>query len=403
MTYSHDIYKILLSSLKGDNNMSEFITSAGLVGTDYYRSDCRAYRTEELIATSSEMVLDEISTLSRGAHSKGRRRWVWRGVVRRQVADDLVTIERFSRRHDNWRFPDMGKIEVIIPLSILGGNSSRRLLVIADNIHRSNIPEWQEVYDFWRQPYSREVNPVDRIKAIQSEFRMVNDVTEDDINDLVSIWRPFGWSENGVREFIERYYTQSGDSRDLWFSGVRNRSNNKLVSACQGESIHFGGIHLIEATEFGTEPSYEKRGLCTASASGLIAQILRDTFYETNNREKLHRSFITPLVYSELSMTTRSDVIARKVGMTIPLTEGIDGLNRPRQVLRRNVAVLDGHQPNNLSLEELVRALPHPDYAENLGNTYNYWRNFITGVLSREAIDRYYSEDQCRGILNYYE
>ncbi len=393
--------------------ISEIITSAGSVGLDLYRSDGRAYKTQEKIYSNPEKLLGDLEDMNRTSRELGRRRWVLRGVARQPLAEDLV---------------GNNQLEVSIPLSVLHGNYTDRLVMMANNVHRSDVPEWDEVYEFWQNPYPKEVNPVMNVYSIPEQFSVTNRIDDSDVEDLMEIWQPFGWTEIGIREFIkvkdaavdqlrftqwdlERLEHREWASRSarewtsmdvsnvhgLWFSGIRDRSTGRLVSACQAESIYFGGILLVEDTEFGTKADFQGMGLNTAAVTALNAQILSDTLYGKSRFNHRH-SRRTPLIYSELSMTSRSDIIGRKAGMTIPLVEGRSGLEQPTQVIRRNVAVLDGQAPNDLSLNELGEQGGF--YRESYGENFPYWRNFIAGVLTKGAIDRYYSKKQCEQILS---
>ncbi len=393
--------------------MTEKVTSTGSVGLDLYRSDGRAYRTQEKIYRDPQKLLGDLEDISRVSRERGRRRWVLRGVVSQPLAEDLTGNDQ---------------LEVNIPLSVMHGNFTHKLVMMADNIHRSEIPEWDEVYRFWQNPYPKEINPVMNVYSIPERFSVTDRVDNRDVEDLMEIWQPFGWTEAGIREFIEvkdaATYQLQATQRDLerlnhrqwtsvhrrewismdvssvhglWFSGIRDRFSGRLVSACQAESIYFGGILLVEDTEFGTKSEFQGLGLNTAAVTALNAQILSDTLYG-DSHFNLRHSRIAPLIYSELSMTSRSDVIGRKVGMTIPLVEGQTGLEQPAQVIRRNVAVLDGQATNDLSLNELGTEREH--FRQAYGENFPYWRNFIAGVLTKAAIDGYYSRRQCQQILS---
>ncbi len=360
--------------------MTEKVTSTGTVGLDLYRSDGRAYRTQEKIYSNPDQLLGDVEDISRLSREKGRRRWVLRGVTSRALAENLIGNDH---------------LEINIPLSVIQGNLTDRLVMLANNVHRSEIPEWGEIYQFWQNPYPKEINPVMNVYSMPEQFAMTRSVSYKDTEDLMEIWHPFGWTEAGIKDFIDSIYIS--DVHGLWFSGVRDRSSGRLVSACQAESIYFGGILLVEDTEFGTKPDFQGMGLNTAAVTALNAQILSDTLYGSSsfNRGHSHR---VPLIYSELSMTSRSDVIGRKVGMTIPLVEGQIGLHKPIQVIRRNVAVLDGQEPNDLGLNELGPKREH--FKQAYGENFPYWRNFIAGVLPKATIDRYYSRKQCQQILS---
>lgn len=347
--------------------MSEFITSAGSVGADYNRSEGRAYFTEGEVICHPQLVRERFDDLRVEALSRGRRRWVYRAILEGELEKHPFE-------------------EVNIPLSYLNQDSTRRLVILGENIHGSEVPEWESVYSFWQKPYKSEIDPLGCATSVLDQFELTKTVQENDIRDLVEIWRPFGWTTDGVRSFLDIQ-----NQPNIWFSGIREIFSGRLVSACQGEAICFGETLIVESTEFGTHLDFEGRGLCTAAVVGLNAQILSDSE---------HLSPALPLIYSELSMTSRSDTVARKAGMTIPLVEEQPGLIQPTQVLRRNVSVLDGYEVNGLELDQLGEHVEH--FREAFGQNFRYWRNFIAGILPETAVNRYYSADQRQQILSYY-
>lgn len=351
--------------------MSEMVTSAGQVGFDFNRSEGRAYATLDWVVNSGAEFRKIFEDFGMEAQRRGRRRWVLRAVVDNEARIELGCLP---------------SIEVDIPLYAINPASRDRLVLMAENVHRSEVPEWEEVSSFWQNPYTKEINPTEAIPTIEDRFRLTDQVSRDDVSELHRIWIPFGWSRSGVEKFIDGYQ----ENPDIWFSGVRDVRSGKLISACQGEGITFANLYLVEGTEYGTLPGFEGQGLCTAAVIGLHAQILQKSLY----KEK-----VIPLIYSELNMTTRADVIARKAGMSVPLVEG-RAVSEPRQVLRRNVSVFDDHEPNDIRLEELGEDAEH--FRDAYGMTFPYWRNFLAAILPREAIDRYYSEEQCQQILEKY-
>ncbi len=378
--------------------MSEIVTSTGVVGLDPFRSEGRVYETLGEVCTAPDQLMEEFGVVRGLALDRGKRRWVLRAVVEEDVRSDIG---------------DSNNIEVDIPVGLTDNRSSRRLIVLAENIHRSEVPEWEDVYRFWQEPYPKEIDPFGNLDSISEQFQLTRIANisnpwqhEEFLEDLFEIWRPFGWTRKGIQEFTHKYsnlYFVGGtkDDHGVWFSGVRDRSSRRLVSACQAESLYFGGVLTVELTEFGTKPDFQGKGLCSAAVTGLIAQVLRDTLYAGGGYLSSR-----PLIFAELNMTTRSDVIARKVGMTIPSVEGQTGLQSPTQVLRRNVSILDGYEPNDLRLVELVPQFGGPladHFRDAYGENYPYWRNFIVGILPREAINRYYPFEQTERILAHYE
>lgn len=305
----------------------------------------------------------------------GRRRTVLRVRCSQEVVDRLLE-------------SDLPR-EVIVPLNTIWPESTDYLVVLGENVHPSEVPEWSEVYNYWQHPNGSHKRPMDRItNATQNEgFQITNVLTLDDVPQLQEIWRPFGWSEQAVISFVNTYR----DNPKLWFSGVRDPRTGQLVSACEAELANLAGISLVEGTEYGTLPGYEGMGLCTAAVTALHAQVLRDTFYQTG---------VAPLIMAEFNMTSRSDVVGRHAGITIPLVENTPGLdNTPIQVLRMNVPVLDRLTPNNISYRGLGDKKDH--YRDAYRHTYHrYWRNFIVGTLPLSSIEANYSAEQVETILS---
>lgn len=232
------------------------------------------------------------------------------------------------------------------------------------------------------------MQPLDRVQSIDfNQFFLSDQLNESDADRLAQIWQPFGWTRNGVSAFIQA----QEDHFTGWFSGARERENGQLVSACMGEGLRLAGAYIVEGTEYGTLSGYEGNGLCTAVVSLLHAQVLNDTLYTTGN---------TPLIVSEFNMTSRSDIVGRHAGMTIPLVEGTSGLeDSPIQVLRRNVSVLDRYPANTtISWRDLGEA--RSTYRDAYRTTFGFWRNFIVGLLSRESIEKNYSQSQVTEMLS---
>lgn len=349
--------------------MGEILTSVGSVGEiDTNRSAGRAYQTLSEVVVAPDQLLGRLHNLEQAAERSGRRRYVLRAETTRQVAQHLV---------DQPNLP----LEALVPLASIN-NSSNCIVYLGHNIHPSEVPELTAVEQYWNQPIHNRLLPLERVLAVPEGFRPTTLLSADDSDALHELWRPFGWTRQQIESFISSYAQQS----NLWFSGIRCLNSNSLVSACMGESIQFGSTLMVEGTEYSTHPDYEHQGLCAAAVAGLYSQILGDTLYSNG---------VMPLIIAEFDMTSRSDVVGRKVGMTIPSSE-IDGQLRPNQVLRSNVSVLDRRSPNALRWRDLGNLRHH--YRDAYRTTYNYWRNFIIGILPRTSVEQYYPQDQVNYI-----
>lgn len=349
------------------------VSSTGEVGADLHRSEGRAYYNYPTIITDFDDLTTEFSQFRANAQTESRRRVVFRAIINEDVLQQLLS-------------SDLPK-ELIIPLSQISSNDQNYVVILGENVHLSEIPEWGDVYQYWQHPNGSHKTPMDRvIHATKVEgFQLTNQLTLADSPQLARIWAPFGWSEFGVRKFIESYQ----NNPNVWFSGVRDPETNLLVSACEGERLQMAGIDIVEGTEYGTLPGYEGLGLCTAAVTNLHAQILNDTVYTTGE---------TPLIVSEFNMTSRSDIVGRHAGMTIPLVENTPGLeDSPIQVLKYNVSVLDRETPNNLNWRALGEE--RHTYRDAFRNPFRYWRNFIVGILPEASISTHYSREQVQQIL----
>jgi len=362
------------------------IISTGVPGPDYARSEGRGYfnvRSEVNRFSQLEQLFSLFQ--HKATQERGRRRVVVRAVCTANVVNELLA---------NQEHRDRLPLEVLIPLNIMDPQEERFIVMLGQNVHSSEAPEWNEVYQDWQQPQQNRVSPLDRVARLQeTPFQLTSQINEADIECLAQIWKPFGWTPEGVASFIERFNAQDPRNTNAWFSGVRNTENNELASACMGEPLHLNretpnrrGVQIIEGTEYGTLRGMEGRGLCSAAVIGLHAQILNNHLYDET------APGIIPIILSEFNLSVRSDRVGRHAGMTLPLVEICPGLeDTPIQILRRNVSVLDGKPVNGLSSENFG------DGSEN----YQYWRNFIMGALPYTSIQNDYSREQVEQIYSF--
>lgn len=337
------------------NLLGEF----GIVELD--RSDGRAYWTLADICQSSAELQQNWQNLCEQSQAAGRRRTVLRAIVTPEVVQEANRL----------RLP----IEASIPLR------TGTLLVVAENRHRSTAPEWETVASDWLDAAPVRLSASERLARLPAHYQLVSQPTQQDVESLTALWTPFGWSTEATTNYIATQQTRQFGS---WFSGVRDMRSGRLVSACMGQGGEMAGEFIVEATEFGTLQEYTGQGLCTAAVIALQAQIIRDS------RATLSQ---LPFVFAECSTDARSDMVARNSGHEIP---GLNQKNRhlPWQVLRRNVAVLDGLPENDIDGE-----IPDEYSAAFAEGSYRHWRNFVITALSPEGINRHYSPAACQEIL----
>ena len=356
-------------------------TSVGFGGKDFLRSFGRAYFNVEQRIVDPTVFQREYETFSRESFQHGRRRHVFRARVSEEVG---ASVEQGT-------YP----LEVALPLHAIDETTTDHMLVVADDIEQVSVPEWNAVYQYWRSPFTHDMSLDRMTRAVDhggTQFHLTNQPNEHDIETLTKLWFAFGWTRPQISDYIEQ---RVFDTDAAWFSGVRDKTTNELVAACCGEQLNLSGVSIVESTEWATAQGYEGHGLCQASVTGLIAQILHDTEYRGRG---------TPLIMGEFNMTSRADMVARSVGMTIPYVEGVRGLEQtPRQVMRQNVSVFDRHPRNNrsyASLQESEKVWFRDAYR---GVPYTYLRNFIVGMLPKSRIDTLYTKNAVENILSMYQ
>lgn len=348
------------------------ITSTGKIGLDLERSDGRAYLTMSEIVTNPADLISAYAELAEQSEQHGRRRMVLRARCSQDVFLALSENE-----------PDA--FEVAIPSHLFDEGTDDFLIVMGANVHPSPVREWDAVYQYWESQNGQSRSPLQIVEQLSSRFQLVQTFKEEDVSELRKLWNAFGWSKEGLMQLQHNI----GDG--ITFSGVRDAKTGKIVSATMGEILSVAGVNLAETTEYSTDPNYRKLGLCTASVIGLSAQLLN----------KLESLGGVPLIFAELNMSSRSDIVARHAGFTFPDVEGISGLTAPRQVLRANVAVLDGMPVNNLNWREL--GLNKNAYKAAFAFPHRYTRNFVAGTLTAESIRMNYSGAERARILARYE
>lgn len=134
---------------------------------------------------------------------------------------------------------------------------------------RSGSPvPWDETRTYWLNP--RSSSPVERIADVVGRgYTLTTRFSCDDIPRMGEIWRPFGWSEEGIAEWMADYIRGEGG----WACGVRGPSG-QVEALAKAEPLKLGDTTLVESTEWGTHRDSRTHGLGTAVVIGLNAQIL---------------------------------------------------------------------------------------------------------------------------------
>jgi len=364
--------------------MANQVESLGGWGINHSRPEGRSYNNrKERMASYTELRQEYFTFHNDSLRLKnevssevgGRRRCVFRTICSAATFQELTQAQELP-------------LEVAIPLDVVHPGESDYLIMLAENTHASEVPEWLNVYAYWQTANpTLNTSPQDRVLNITQQYAPTTELLISDVDNLTALWQPFGWERSAVADFIANL----PDTSTKWFAGIRDMSG-ALVSACTAEQLQFPTLDLIETTEYGTLADHEGQGLCTAAVSVLIANILNKTLYHSENPVNL------PLMVAELNMSSRSDIAARRAGMTIPLVENVANLeSTPIQVLRQNVSVLDRRPVNQTSYYDQENRLHFRDAYRN--TYYRYWRNFIYGVLSQTAVQEFYSREQVQKIL----
>lgn len=329
-------------------------TSTGRPGEPENRSYRRLYQTWDKPINDIQKLIDKFNFLE--SNVDGHRRIVLKSLCSNQVLNEAIQTGL--------------PIEAVIPMSIVTGDESS-IIFLGKNFHDSPPQGRKEELNL-----IVEKKPLEKITSvIEKGFTLSNHLNENDSDNLYSLWHRFGWTREGIVDFIKKIQSHENN---LWFSGMRDNLTGQLVSASQAEAVNFSGIRYVETTEYSTLEGYSKHGLCTASVEGLVAQVLNDT-----NKEN-----VPTVITAEFNTSSTSSAVGANAGFIIPKHDGIS------QILSYNVAVEDNEQPNQISFEPWE----DPD-----GIPLKYLRDFAVAVLPAENIQRFYSPDVVQEIINLYQ
>lgn len=339
--------------------ISTINTSLGIPGEPEPRSFGRLYQTLRNPINDFEELSSRFEALRTSVD--GHRRIVLKGLCSNEVL--------FQAKQQGL------PIEAIIPMNLIADHDSS-IVFLAENYHDSptqgNDP---------RELIAHRNNgkkPLEKVqKVIENNFTLSKNLTENDVEDLFSLWQRFGWSKKEISNFIEK---NQRHEKNYWFSGIRDSGSGKLVSASTAEAIEFAGIRYIETTEYSTLGGYEEQGLCTASVAGLIAQVLSETYYSNIQDSS------TTVITAEFNTSSTSAAIGASAGLIVPKEDGVP------QILKYNVGVEDGKPANSVFSDEV---------GEN-GISFRFLRDFVVAVLPKENIINLYPPEVVKQIINLY-
>ncbi len=341
---------------------AEINSSLGEVNRVEDRSFGRKYKTFGAPINSAEEVLGGYREVLREFKGHSARRMVMRSLM----SQDAINAAR------KYGLP----MEAGIPMHLVTGlDDGSAIVYIARNSHDS--PRQGSNPREYIKHRGNGRTPLERARQLPEKYKPVNRLEENDGPALFALWERFGWTMDEIHNFIKR--TQSGE-KNLWFSGIRDKETGRLVVASNAEAIEFAGVRYIETTEYSTDKDYENQGLCTTAVSALIAQVLKDTRY--NSADDL-----IPVITAEFNTSSTSPSVGASAGFVIPQFAGTDG------ILSYNVAVGDNASPNEVFAGSDL---------QDRGISYGNLRDFALAVLPIAQIDILYPENAVNEIINFY-
>jgi GNAT superfamily N-acetyltransferase len=353
------------------------VSSTGGEGYSHRPAE-RGYHNEPQLVTDASTFIDLWQETSNHAISEDQKR---RAVLRAVVTADVARAAL-----------DAGlPVEAAISLSDIYPDSTDVLMYVATNVTEPQpyAPEASGVIEDWSMHTHRTPNPLETMQYVEGlGYSFIDTPNREHAAELARFWSAFGWTEEGIAEFIENF---SVSPADKLFSGITD-ADGHLVAACTSEGITMAGYRFIEVTEFFTDPDHRGKGLMTAALSGLVAQIY-SRVHDTSVFDG-----VRPVIYAELNMAKRSDKPARDAGMTIP---GLHDETIPFPVLHQNVIVFDGG-PGVIfeRMDPVARDYFEDSLAQVEGQPL---RDFIVGVLPDDAIAEYYANEQVHTMVTMYQ
>lgn len=340
---------------------AEINSSLGSVDRFELRSFDRTYKTFGQPINSVDEVVQGYQEMTQHALAYKSRRMVMRGLMSR---------EAIAGSRENGL-----PLEAGIPMSLVTGNNDGSAIVyIARNNHESP-QQGNDPREYIKGRQNRRT-PLERAQKLPENYQPINRLDEADADALYGLWERFGWTLDEIHNFIKR--TQNGE-KNLWFSGIKDKTTGELVVASNAEAIEFAGIRYIETTEYSTKDGYEGQGLCTTAVSALIAQVLKETIYNPSDD-------LIPVITAEFNTSSSSPSVGASAGFVIPQFEDTEG------ILYYNVAVNDNAEPNTIFDSE----------TNDRGIPYSNLRNFALAVLPLQNIQELYPESAVNEIINYY-
>ena len=202
----------------------ELVKSAGVTGLDLERTANRAYLiSPNRIADPKTLIEEQVALLDKSI-SNGKRR----AVMKARIPKELLEKNNLL----------MG-IESALP--IINGEKDDFIVTFGQNQRVLNEDKAQEQIQqrFQRNPVAK--SALERVEAIkENRFVLSNRLSKDDAYDLMKLWWVFGWTWQGINDFIDLYKTKDAVDRNpknlpvLVYSELNLDSHSTNVAASLG-------------------------------------------------------------------------------------------------------------------------------------------------------------------------
>lgn len=184
--------------------------------------------------------------------------------------------------------------------------------------------QWAIAQRVWGEPIH--ITPQERLSSLQTNgYHFDSMLSSNDEVPLHQAWRPFGWTTEGVKQFINTY-DPNDPAKAGWFACMRN-SDGMLCSAAKAEALTIGDIQVIESTEWGTHSNMRGKGLGTGAVIALNHAILNHP----------PRAPYVIMAEANLDPNSPGHRVARDVGFSPAGADMNDPM--PNHVLRAHVSV----------------------------------------------------------------
>lgn len=220
---------------------------------------------------------------------------------------------------------------VFYPSAVLDGLPAQRGVIFMSANAEARVDQtlqnqWAIAQRIWREPIH--FTPQERLSRLQTNgYHFDTRLSSNDVASLHQAWSPFGWTTEGVKQFINAY-NPDDPTKAGWFACMRD-CDGILCSAAKAEALTIGDMRVIESTEWGTHSNMRGKGLGTGAVIALNHAILNHP----------PRAPYVIMAEANLDPNSPGHRVARDVGFS---PAGAD-MNEPEpnHVLRAHVSVDD--------------------------------------------------------------